>query len=88
MLLALLTTAPIEAASQDGADVQQGKKLFEDMCARCHGIDGTGDEGPSLNRPTLTRAGTDETLAGGDSGRHPGSRNASAGYAVFAFGLR
>jgi len=44
------------------ADQAQGKKLFDGMCARCHGLEGTGDEGPALNRPTLTRAGTDEAL--------------------------
>jgi putative heme-binding domain-containing protein len=32
------------------------------MCARCHGIDGTGDEGPGLNRPSLTRGTTDDAL--------------------------
>jgi len=32
------------------------------MCARCHGMEGTGDEGPSLNRPTLTRAADDSAL--------------------------
>jgi putative heme-binding domain-containing protein len=59
-LLVLLTTA---AAPQGAApDVAQGKKLFDGMCARCHGIDGTGDEGPALNRPTLSRAATDDAL--------------------------
>jgi len=59
-LLVLLATAA--AAQGTAADVAQGKKLFDGMCARCHGIDGTGDEGPALNRPTLTRAGTDDAL--------------------------
>jgi cytochrome c oxidase cbb3-type subunit 3 len=52
----------VVAAAQGAADVESGKQLFNGMCARCHGIDGTGDEGPSLNRPTLTRAGTDDAL--------------------------
>ena len=54
MLIAslLLTVATAQAAT----NVEPGKQLFNGMCARCHGIDGTGDEGPSLNRPTLTRA--------------------------------
>jgi cytochrome c oxidase cbb3-type subunit III len=61
VLLCMLPPAtPLSA--QTAAGVAQGKKLFDGMCARCHGIDGTGDEGPSLNRPTLTRAGTDDAL--------------------------
>jgi cytochrome c oxidase cbb3-type subunit 3 len=64
VLLFLLSTAvsPQGAVQNTVADVQQGKKLFDGMCARCHGIDGTGDEGPGLNRPTLARAGSDEAL--------------------------
>jgi len=58
----LLGAAPIHAAGQNAADVAQGKKLFEGMCARCHGIDGTGEEGPNLNRPTLSRAADDAAL--------------------------
>ena len=60
MLIAPLLLAVVTV--QSAADVDQGKQLFNGMCARCHGIDGTGDEGPSLNRPTLTRAGTDDAL--------------------------
>ena len=60
--VALLGAAPMQAAGQNAADVAQGKKLFEGMCARCHGIDGTGEEGPNLNRPTLTRAADDDAL--------------------------
>jgi cytochrome c oxidase cbb3-type subunit 3 len=63
-LSALSTTTYVRAAAQTppAADVEQGKKLFEGMCARCHGMDGTGDEGPSLNRPSLTRGTTDDAL--------------------------
>ena len=39
-----------------------GKVLFESLCARCHGVDGSGAYGPSLTRPTLTRAADDEAL--------------------------
>jgi len=73
----LLSAAPINAAGQNAADVAQGKKLFEGMCARCHGIDGTGEEGPSLNRPTLSRAADDaahpltgDGLHGASGARH------------------
>src|SRR5688572_28219097 len=59
VLVAILASwVPAQAAS----DVEQGKQLFNGMCARCHGIDGTGDEGPSLNRPVLARSGTDDAL--------------------------
>src|SRR5262249_16044965 len=33
------------------------------MCARCHGIDGAGDEGPSPTPPPLTPAADDQALA-------------------------
>ncbi|MDB6127707.1 MAG: cytochrome c class [Verrucomicrobia bacterium] len=29
--------------------VTQGRKLFLDSCAHCHGADATGDEGPNLH---------------------------------------
>jgi outer membrane protein assembly factor BamB len=62
LLLGLSAAVPVPAWAQITADVEQGKKLFEGMCARCHGIDGTGDEGPNLNRSSLTRAAGDEAL--------------------------
>jgi cytochrome c oxidase cbb3-type subunit 3 len=64
LLFVVLMAVPGRAAGQSAppADVSHGKKLFEGMCARCHGIEGTGDEGPSLNRPSLTRASDDSSL--------------------------
>ena len=62
LFLGLSAAVPVPARAQISADVEHGKKLFEGMCARCHGIDGTGDEGPNLNRSSLTRAGGDEAL--------------------------
>ncbi len=62
ILLAVLSPATRPASAQSAGDIAQGKKLFDGMCARCHGIDGSGDEGPSLNRPTLARASTDDAL--------------------------
>jgi len=44
------------------ADVGEGKRLFEAQCSRCHGTDGSGGEGPSLNRRNLKNATTDEDL--------------------------
>lgn len=43
-------------------DADQGKKIFENLCAGCHGYDGSGSEGPSLRRPRLSRAPDDEAL--------------------------
>src|SRR2546428_6216934 len=63
LLFVLSIAAPSYAAGQNATgDVAEGKKLFDGMCARCHGIDGTGDEGPSLNHPTLTRAADADAL--------------------------
>src|SRR5262245_28288800 len=45
-----------------GGAAAEGKKLFESLCARCHGDDGSGAEGPSLNRPHLRRAADDDAL--------------------------
>jgi len=47
--------------AQNPADIQQGKPLFEGLCADCHGFEGTGGRGPNLNRP-LTRAQDDDAL--------------------------
>jgi cytochrome c oxidase cbb3-type subunit 3 len=65
LLFALLAAARPALAhdrEEQRGNISEGKKLFDGMCARCHGIDGTGDEGPSLNHPTLTRAPDDESL--------------------------
>jgi putative heme-binding domain-containing protein len=48
--------------AQNPADLQKGKQLFEGLCADCHGFEGTGGRGPSLNRPTLSRAQDDDSL--------------------------
>jgi len=50
------------ALTQAPSDLQQGKQLFEGLCSRCHGFEGAGAEGPSLNRPTLVRAQDDASL--------------------------
>lgn len=52
----------LQGFAQNSADVEQGKRLFEGMCARCHGFDGVGGEGPNLNKPTLSHAADDESL--------------------------
>jgi len=63
MILPLVLALTLQgAAAAPAADVREGKKLFEGMCARCHGIDGTGDEGPALNRAALAHAATEDAL--------------------------
>jgi cytochrome c oxidase cbb3-type subunit 3 len=62
MILPLVLALTLQGAAAPARDIQDGKKLFEGMCARCHGIDGTGDEGPALNRASLAHAATDDAL--------------------------
>ena len=59
---------------------EQGRRLFEIHCARCHGLDGGGGEGPNLMRENLRRATdrdsmveiVDDGIAGTDM---PGARS-------------
>jgi cytochrome c oxidase cbb3-type subunit 3 len=64
--LAVVVVFAAVAAGQEKADpppdAALGKKLFESQCALCHGQTGAGGRGPSLNRPTLSKAPEDETL--------------------------
>src|SRR2546423_3184010 len=62
LLVSILFATAAQNAPGAANDIREGKKLFDGMCARCHGVDGTGDEGPALNHPTLTRAPDDESL--------------------------
>lgn len=57
---ALVAGATSVHAGQQEAD--RGRKLFENHCSRCHGIGGTGGEGPGLARPRLRHASDDEAL--------------------------
>lgn len=59
-LLDLLSEQPLDRAS--AAALEQGNRLFEIHCARCHGLDGVGGEGPNLMRENLRRSTTDEAL--------------------------
>jgi cytochrome c oxidase cbb3-type subunit III len=61
MLAAWPGRAPSEKRAAR-ADVAAGKKLFERHCALCHGIDGKGGRGPSLNRARLAHAPDDAAL--------------------------
>ncbi len=44
-------------------ELTQGKTLYNNQCALCHGIEGTGGKGPALNLPKLPRAATPVELA-------------------------
>ena len=39
------------AAAQSFTPPGEGKALFDGLCQDCHGVNGTGDEGPALNHP-------------------------------------
>lgn len=50
----LLACGVAQSRAQEPApDSALAERLFRTHCARCHGIDGRGGEGPSLHRPTL-----------------------------------
>jgi putative heme-binding domain-containing protein len=55
--IAILSIAGVLSAQTSG------KTLFDAQCARCHGVGGTGGEGPSLAVPVLHHAADDEALA-------------------------
>jgi cytochrome c oxidase cbb3-type subunit III len=59
ILLAILVP---RASAAQSADIQAGKTLFNGLCVTCHGFEGAGGAGPSLNRPKLTSAPTDAAL--------------------------
>lgn len=58
------------------AEIAQGERIYKAQCALCHGIDGAGGTGPSLQRPVLMRARDDAALFSivrrGIPGRMPG----------------
>jgi putative heme-binding domain-containing protein len=60
--IGLVTAALLVLLALASEDLALGRRLFDVHCARCHGIGGTGGEGPSLARPTLPRAPDDAAL--------------------------
>jgi cytochrome c oxidase cbb3-type subunit 3 len=61
----ILTPSPGGAqveASSDEEDLARGRLHYIASCARCHGVEGGGGEGPPLARSTLTRAPDDRAL--------------------------
>jgi putative heme-binding domain-containing protein len=60
--LAAYSAAQDPISSPTPEDLAQGKRLFVGHCAVCHGIEGTGGRGPSLNQPVLRRVANDFAL--------------------------
>jgi putative heme-binding domain-containing protein len=58
----LVWAATTDAAAQSAGQIEQGKQLFQGMCARCHGADGRGELGPNLHKATLSNAPDDDAL--------------------------
>lgn len=60
-VLALLFAVTWASTSQAGG-VQEGKKIFEDKCATCHGEDGSGDTviGKAVKAADLRSADADK----------------------------
>jgi len=52
--------APLRTAG--ATDIAAGRRIFESQCAWCHGTNGTGGTGPSLQRATLRHAANDKSL--------------------------
>lgn len=55
--------AAIEPLRSAGAnDIAAGKRIFESQCAWCHGANGAGGTGPTLQTSTLRHAANDRSL--------------------------
>lgn len=46
------------------ADPREGRRIYQAVCAGCHGAQGQGGEGPALNNPVLLAHATDSYLVG------------------------
>jgi len=49
-------------AKLTSGEIERGRQMFVAHCAVCHGIEGTGERGPSLNHPSLSRVADDRAL--------------------------
>jgi mono/diheme cytochrome c family protein len=58
----LLTAQSRPLSSADATELAAGKRIFDAQCAWCHGTDGSGGAGPSLQRSDLRHASTDTDL--------------------------
>jgi cytochrome c oxidase cbb3-type subunit III len=57
-----ISAEPSPIPSLTGDDLANGQRLFRVHCARCHGMQGNGGEGPSLQRARLKHVTDDESL--------------------------
>jgi cytochrome c oxidase cbb3-type subunit III len=63
LFLTLLLIAQARPLSNAGPeDIAAGKRIFAAQCAWCHGTDGVGGSGPSLQRSALRHARQDNDL--------------------------
>ena len=62
MAAQLLTAQSRPFSSADASELAAGKRIFDAQCAWCHGTDGTGGAGPSLQRSDLRHASSDADL--------------------------
>ena len=56
------STPPAPLRTAGSTDIAAGKRIFESQCAWCHGTNGAGGTGPSLQSATLRHAASDNTL--------------------------
>ncbi len=75
-LLSSAAAQPDPIAALTPADIEQGERIYKAQCALCHGIDGGGGTGPTLQKPLLSRATDNDALysiiRGGVPGKMPG----------------
>ena len=72
---AATTTTEETTTAEDGGgtqtasgDAAAGEQVFTDNCASCHGEDGSGGQGPSLQNPDLDEARVTEQVTKGGGG--------------------
>jgi cytochrome c oxidase cbb3-type subunit III len=58
----LLNAQSRPLSSAEASDLAAGKRIFDAQCAWCHGTDGTGGAGPTLQRSDLRHASSDTDL--------------------------
>ncbi len=62
LLVFVLAAARPDPTALKPADLAQGRKIYNNQCALCHGIGGAGGRGPALDQPKLQRAATPAAL--------------------------
>src|SRR5258705_2035870 len=58
--LAAQPSPALKAAT--ASDIATGRRMFDAQCAWCHGAEGAGGAGPSLQRASLKHAANDDAL--------------------------